>query len=508
MIKRQGIKLLMCKYLCLVVLFFIFCQNGWTQERTARSPNVLFIFVDDLRPDLHCYGSNIFGDNKLIQSPNIDRLAAQSMLFKHQYAVVPTCGASRAAILTGYLPRSRAALSNEAGVTFISDQPKSDDPRTFIANLKQNGYYTVGIGKISHYPDGYVYPYTSPKSNKLELPYSWDEMLFNAGKWKTAWNAFFGYADGSNRNDRHKQVKPYEHAEVGDTGYPDGLTANLAVKTMKRLAEKEQPFFLAVGFFKPHLPFNAPKKYWDLYDESKIKITPSPNIPAHVNKASLHNSAEFVQYKEGAEKPSLEQPVSDAYARKLRHAYYAAVSYSDAQVGKVLDELNRSGLADNTIVILWSDHGWHLGDDRVWGKHTLFEYATRSVLMIKTPDMKAGKVCDKVVSALDIYPTLMDLCHVPMPHKTDGTSMVSLLKNPNSHQWKERAFSYYRQGISLRTKRYRLTRYFRKQQPTIELYDHKSDPYENINIAATHPKVVKRLMNLWETGNTGLYNKK
>lgn len=487
------------KIFLIALIFSLPCLKINAQDKSSSHPNVLFIMVDDLRPDLGCYG------NKIVHSPNIDKLASQSVLFKKQYAVVPTCGASRCAILTGYLPRSRAALSNEACVTFISNKPKTAEPKTFIANLKQNGYYTVGIGKISHYADGYVYPYTAPKSNKLELPYSWDEMLFDPGKWKTGWNAFFAYADGTNRNDLHKEVKPYEKANVNDEGYPDGLTADLAVKTMKRLAKKDQPFFLAVGFFKPHLPFNSPAKYWNMYDESKIPLTHSPGIPKNVNKASLNQSAEFNQYKLGEEHPSLENPVSDEYARKLKHAYYAVISYTDAQVGKVLDELKSLGLDKNTVIILWSDHGWHLGDDRVWGKHTLFEYATRSVLMVKTPGMNKGKVCNKVVSAIDIYPSLMQLCHVSMAHTTDGTSFVDLLKNPGGKKWKNVAFSYFKQGISLRTERYRLTKYFRKQQPTIELYDHKTDPYENVNIARTRPKVVKKLMKVWEKGNTGLY---
>lgn len=489
------------------LLFLLIIQSVsiHAQDKEETPPNVLFIMVDDLRPDLHSYGSNIFGDNKIIQSPHIDRLAGESVLFKNHYAVVPTCGASRASLLTGHLPKTRAALSNEACVTFIADQPRSDEPKTFIANLRQNGYYTVGIGKISHYPDGYVYPYTAEKSDKLELPYSWDEMLFDAGKWGTGWNAFFGYADGTNRNDQNNEVKPYEKADVDDEGYPDGLTADLAVKTLERLAERKQPFFLAVGFFKPHLPFTAPKKYWDLYDESEIDITSSPDLPAHVNNASLHNSAEFRSYKSGDEKPSLGNPVSDEYARKLRHGYYASISYVDAQVGKVLDALDQQGLADNTIIVLWSDHGWHLGDYRIWGKHTLFEYATRSVLMVHAPEMKKGKSSERIVSSVDIYPTLMELCDVPVPEDIDGVSMVPLLRNPKNRKWEDWAFSYYKNGISLRTKRYRLTKYFRDQQPVVELYDHKKDPYENINIAERRPKKVKKLMKKWEKGNTGLF---
>ncbi len=209
----------------------------------------------------------------------------------------------------------------------------------------------------------------------MELPNSWNEMLFEPGKWGTGWNAFFGYADGTNRNELKGETKPYEGADVNDESYPDGLTANLAIKKLKELAVKDQPFFLGVGFFKPHLPFNAPKKYWDLYDESKIPLTPSPDIPNNVNPASLHASGEFNGYKLGEEKAALSKPLSDAYARKLKHAYYAGVSYIDAQVGKVFNELKQLGLDKNTIIVVWGDHGWHLGDDRVWGKHTIAEWS-------------------------------------------------------------------------------------------------------------------------------------
>lgn len=472
----------------------------WAQN---NHPNVLFIMVDDLRPtDLASYG------NPNIITPNIDGLAKNGFVFTKQYAAVPTCGASRCSIITGLYPRTKSHLSNEASVLTISDKPKTDDPETFIDNLRRNGYHTVGIGKISHYPDGYVYPYLAPKSNKLELPYSWDEMLFDPGKWGNGWNAFFGYADASNRNSLKSQVKPYEAADVSDDGYPDGLTANLAVKKLKELGKKNQPFFLAVGFFKPHLPFNAPKKYWDLYDESKISLTPSPGIPQNVNKASLIESGEFNSYQLGDEKASLEKPVSDAYARKLRHAYFAAASYSDAQIGKVLSALKQSGLDKNTIVVLWSDHGWHLGDDLVWGKHTLFEWALRSVLMVKTPGMKKGVTCDKIISSVDIYPTLMELCSVKMPHQTDGKSFVPLLKKTGNNHWSNVAYSYYNNGITVRTDRYRLTKYFRDKEPLVELYDHQSDPFENNNIAASQPGIVSRLMDLLDKGDTGLYRKK
>ncbi len=485
-------------------LLFPFVQLFGSQAdaiaKEPVKPNVLFICVDDLRPELGCYGAGY------IKSPNIDKLAAKGVVFTSHFTVIPTCGASRCSMLTGMLPRTKGHLSNEAARTFISGKPESEVPETFIHHLKRNGYYTVGIGKISHYVDGLLYDYTEPTGIEYELPHSWNEMLLNPGKWGTGWNAFFGYAGGENRQSMKKQVKPYEMADVADTGYPDGLIAEQALEKIGELAKKGDPFFLSVGFFKPHLPFNAPKKYWDMYDENKIPLSPSPFIPANVNKASLHGSGELNGYELGDEKASLEGPVSDAYARKLRHAYFACVSYVDAQIGKLMNELERQGLAENTIVVIWGDHGWHLGDQLVWGKHTIFERALKSALIIKLPgDMHTGKRVDKVVSSVDIYPTLMELCGVEMPFKTDGKSMVGLINNPSLSNWEEASYGYFSNGITVRTGRYRLTKYFRNKQPTIELYDHQTDPNENINIAGNHPEIIKDLLPVWERGNTGLF---
>lgn len=485
--------------LCFALLLVLISSSGCGSRASVDRPNVLFIFVDDLRPDLGCYGDTV------VKSPNIDALASKAVVFTKEYATVPTCGASRCSILTGMLPRHKAQLTNEACRITLSGKPVTDTPETFIDNLRRHGYYTVGIGKISHYADGYVYGYKEPKSAKLELPHSWDEMLFDPGKWGTGWNAFFGYADGTDRNSLNSEAKPYESADVGDDGYPDGLTAALAVKKLQELKARHQPFFLGVGFFKPHLPFTAPKKYWDLYDEAKIPLTPSPDIPLNVNKASLHESDEFNQYKRGDEKASLEKPLSLAYQRKLKHGYYACISYVDAQIGKVLAELKELGLDQNTVIILWGDHGWHLGDDRVWGKHTLFEWATRSPLIIRLPDNEAQASCDKVVSSIDVYPTLMALCGIQMDFPTDGKSLIPLLRDPADSSWQNAAYSYFRRGITLRTARYRLTRYFRPQMPTVELYDHDEDPYENDNVAVRDSAVVKKLMPLWQKGNTGVY---
>lgn len=472
-----------------------FAQKVNTEE---KKPNVLFICVDDLRRELGCYGS-------VVKTPNIDRLAGEGSLFFNHYVQVPTSGASRASMLTGHLPRKVSDLSNEACRTNCSDRPEGELPETMFHHLRRNGYYTVGIGKISHSADGYVYGYKEPKSGKRELPYSWDEMLFDAGRWGTGWNAFFGYSDGSNRQVRNSQVKPYECAEVEDEGLPDGLTARLAVSKLKELAGRKQPFCLAVGFFKPHLPFTAPKRYWDLYDEASLPLSPMKDIPEGCSLETLHGSGEFNQYKLGDEKASLAKNVSDTYARKLRHAYFACVSYMDAQVGKVLQALEETGLADNTVVVLWGDHGWHLGDLRVWGKHTLHETSLSSALIVKAPGCRGGVENHRIVSSVDIYPTLMDLCGVDAPAGLDGHSFAGLLDNPDDSSWQEAAYSYFNQGVSVRTPEWRFSRYRKKGTVITELYRYDSDRMEKKNVAGEEPETVERLLPIWEAGKNFEY---
>jgi|WetSurMetagenome_2_1015567.scaffolds.fasta_scaffold54837_2 arylsulfatase A-like enzyme len=463
------------------------------QNRT----NIVFICVDDLRTELGCYG------NSPAITPNLDRLASDGSLFINHFANVPTCGASRASLLTGMLPHSKEDITNEAIVSRLSKKEEGIIPESMFHHLRRHGYYTVGIGKVSHYVDGYIYHYNEPVSQKRELPYSWDEMLFNPGKWGTGWNAFFGYADGRNRTGENHMVRPYECADVDDYGYADGLTAQLAVEKIKELSLHKQPFCLAIGFFKPHLPFNAPKKYWDLYDEAKLNISPAPDIPGNVNKASLHNSNEFNGYKLGDEKATIENPVSDSYARKLRHAYYACVSYVDAQIGKVIDELKYEGMYENTIIVIWGDHGWHLGDLRVWGKHTLFETALRSTLIFKPAGGEFYKKIDRIVSTIDIYPTIMEMCGISVDYPINGKSFTELFRNPQSKSWEDISLAYFNYGISVRTLTHRLTFYFRNEQPVIELFEYRKDHFERKNVAAQQPIQVERLMKYIEKADKG-----
>jgi len=324
------------------------------------------------------------------------------------------------------------------------------------------------------------------------MPFSWDERLMPYEKWGTAWNSFFGYADGSNRNAGRGTHPPYERADVPDEAYPDGLIAQEAIQKLNEL--KDEPFLLAVGFFKPHLPFTAPAKYWDLYDRDKIALSPNLDAPEGINPDSLHASNEMFGNYQHQHPGGKGVRIPDEDARTLRHAYFAAVSYVDAQVGKVLDELDRLGLADNTIVVVWGDHGWHLGDQTIWGKHSTFERATRSALMIRTPGMpQPGVATSGIVETLDLYPTLSDYAGLQAPPGLTGLSLRLMLEDP-AHPGLDSAFSYWRGRHTMRTDRYRIVQYEDPGDgPEFELFDHEADPNETRNVASEQPEVVEGL---------------
>ena len=485
----------------LIIMLCMACgPNSSKPHGEERSkPNIVFIAIDDLRPDLGCYG------HSLVHSPHTDNLSRDGIRFNNHYVNVPTCGASRFCLITGRLPVSRAHLRNSIIADSIASRPPGDQPESFFHHLRKTGYYTVGIGKISHMPDGYVYGYLDPPSAIRELPYSWDEFEFDNGPWGTGHHAFFGYADGSNRNTLNKQVLPYEAADVDDSGYPDGLTTNLALEKLDELNARNKPFLLAVGFFKPHLPFNAPKAYWDLYDREAIDASPQ-ELPANVHPVSLHSSGEFNQYALGPEKASLDHNLSGDYTRLLKHAYYACISYIDAQIGKIIERLKALQLYDDTLIVLWGDHGWHLGEHRVWGKHTLFERSLKSPLILKLPNSNhRNRVVSAPVSTIDIYPTLLDICQEEPLTELHGRSLLPLIDSSEPYQHHP-SYSYFRNGITMKSGRYRLTKYYRTEQPQIELYDHMEDPGEMTNIANKFPEIVDSLELLLDAGDTGLYS--
>lgn len=477
------------------------CQAPVLSDQGSKPMNVLFIAVDDLRPDLGAYGK------VYMHTPNMDKLAAEGRLFLRHYVQVPTCGASRRALLTGRRPFLASHLNNHTMAQDLALRPETSYPESFAHHFRRNGYHTVAIGKVTHYVDGKVYTYEQAGAGEKELPYSWDEQIGISDEWGTAWNGFFGYAGGLNRTEAQRQVYPFEAADGPDSMYPDGRIAEEAISQLRQLKGKDQPFLLAVGFYKPHLPFTAPRKYWDLYERDSLPLPPVPGPPKGVDAASLHNSNELNGYHKTLEEAAIDAPLSESYSRLLRHAYAAAVSYADAQVGKVLDALEREGLADNTLVILWGDHGWHLGDQAMWGKHTLFERSLHSTLIVKTPQIPSpGLATRAIVETVDLYPTLTDLCGLPVPDSLDGQSLAPLLKDPQA-AGKGHAYGYFKRGISVRNDRYRLTRYFREESPVVELYDHEKDPYESLNLADQLPAQVEALMPLLDKGNTGLYER-
>ena len=471
-----------------VVFILIVACDSKKNNSASSSPNILFIAVDDLRPELGIYG------NRVVKSPNIDQLAREGSFFKRHYVQVPTCGASRYSLMTGLRPQKKIHIDNRVFYLEMANQDEDKRPESIVHHLRRNGYNTVGIGKLSHSVDGLVYGYNENPSNVKEMPYSWDRFVFNPGKWKTGWNAFFAYANGENRQSLKGQTKPYESANVPDEGYPDGLILNSAVEELKKLKAGQKPFFLGVGFFKPHLPFNAPKKYWDLYDRSSITIAPDSFIPQNVHPKSVGKMGEFYNYKLSDEKPTLDQPISDEYARKLIHGYYASISYVDHLIGKLLAELKSLDLDKNTMVVLWGDHGWHLGNDRKWGKHSLFERSLRSALIVKLPGVNhISKEINTIVESVDLYPTLLDFCGIEKPYKLDGKSLMDMMQSDGMDK-DYRAFGFWKEGVSIRTDRYRLNSFFRKEEPKIELFDHLIDPEENMNIAADNQKIVDSLM--------------
>ena len=458
-------------------------------KRSGTRPNVLLICVDDLRPQLGCYGY------EGMVSPNIDRLAAEGRRFTHHYVQSAVCGPSRCSMLTGRPQTTWDCWGKDRRRGTEPERPVS------VAHLfRRSGYRTVCIGKVSHQPGGVM----DPEQKVHQVPFSWDRAYAPVGEWETPWRAFFSCAGGKAYNKVIRMKKdeprlPHERADVPDTGYADGLNARAAVNELRTLARGEAPFFLAVGFYKPHLPFNAPQRYWDLYDRERIALAENAWPPKHIDPAiSLHNSFELTTHYHWPPGPG---NVSDENARLLRHAYFACVSYVDAQIGKVLDEARRLGLDRNTVVVLWSDHGWHLGEHGMWGKQTNFEVAARSPLIIRAPGMKAaGTPAHGFAESVDLYPTLADLCGLAPPDGLTGTSLVPMLRDPDA-PGKPTAYSFHPRGNlmgrTLRTSRWRLVRWTHKKtgQPAqVELYDHQADPDENVNVAGEHPDVVERLV--------------
>jgi arylsulfatase A-like enzyme len=479
-------------------------------DSSPARPNVLFIAVDDLRPEFGAYGASY------VKSPNLDRIAKAGITFYRAYCQQAVCSPTRSSLMTGTRPDTtkvwdlethfRAALPNVV---------------TLGQHFKNHGYFVQGMGKIYHGSLDDAPTWSVPWQSSRGQAYGLPENLALNNRQSTA----PAVAGGSGKKSGKKKQEPtprnsrgpaFEGADVPDDTFTDGQNAKLAVATLGVMAKQQQPFFLALGFSKPHLPFVAPKKYWDLYDPAKIQLAPNKFRPKDAPDYAIQPGGELRNYH-GIPEGS----IPDDLARQLKHGYYAAISYMDAQLGLVLDELDRLDLAKNTIVVLWGDHGWKLGEHDAWCKHSNAENDTNGALLLSVPGMKnAGAKATGLVEFVDIYPTLAELAGLPLPAHLEGLSFKPVLDHP-TRPWKPAAFSQYPRpgnsatggiplmGYSMRTERYRFTVWLHRDDPgkvaDIELYDHQTDPQENLNVAKSpaHRELLEQLMAQWRGGWQG-----
>jgi len=496
------------KYRLTILLALIVAQafQPVRADRNVRltKPNILFIAVDDLKPMLGCYG------NADIKSPNIDKLAEQGMVFLNNSCQQAVCGPSRASLMSGCYPDTTRVYDLK---TKMRDM--NPDILTLPEYFKQQGYETTGTGKVydprcvgnafdepswsipfrQRPADEFFSKEMGPSVNGFHDPRVREDnkafkayLKANAIKKsdKAAWNKAFV---------RFPFAKPpTECLDLPDDAYGDGATLNSAIEQMDLLAKGGKPFFLAVGFSKPHLPFVAPRKYWDLYDRSKIELALFQEMPQGAPDYAFQDSWEV---RGTYSRFPLDGPASDDLQRELIHGYRACVSYTDALVGKLIDHLKTLGLADNTIVVLWGDHGWHLGDHGMFCKHTNYEQAVRSPLIFAAPGQKAkGAKTESPSEFVDIFPTLCELAGLPIPESCEGLSLVPILGNPEA-MVREAALEQFprwpsRMGYTLRDKRYRYVKWIENDYkngtvtgPTVatELYDYEKDPLETVNLA-------------------------
>lgn len=473
-----------------VKLWLLFCIFGSLVAAEHERRNVLLICVDDLKPALGCYG------DKRAKTPNIDRLAASGLLFESAYCNQAVCAPSRNALLTGLRPTTSGIY--DLGTNFRKANP---DAVTLPQAFKQAGYRTEGLGKIFHVGHGNVedpaswsVPHWPAKviayAEKQEAQETREEALFGNASWERARSLPRGPA--------------YEAADVPDEGYPDGRLAQETIQRLRRAAEHpEAPFFIAVGFVKPHLPFCAPKKYWEMYEREEFELAAFQQPPEGAPRYAPQFGGELRQYS-GI---PVNGPIPEELQRTLIHGYYAAVSYMDAQLGKVLEELNRLGLQENTVIVLWGDHGWHLGDHGIWCKHTNYEQAARIPLLIRAPGvMQAGSRSRALVETVDLYPTICELAGVQAepPQGLDGESLVPLLKDPDRSGKKAVFHAYPRSpqgrnliGRAVRTERYRLVEWKPAggdpADADLELYDYQEDPLERRNLAGERSEALGEL---------------
>ncbi len=421
-----------------------------------KKMNILFIAVDDMNNDLGCYG------HPVVKSPNIDRLASQGITFANAYCQFPLSSPSRSSILTGYRPDKTRVF--DLTYHFRQDLP---DITTLPQLFRNNGYYVARVGKMYHYGNpGDI------GTNGLDDRVSWTERINPAGRDKTALE--LDVINYTPKRGLGSAMAYLSDKDGNDPEHTDGKVASEAIALMERY--KNEPFFIAAGFYKPHCPWITPSKYFDLYKPEQMKLPEiSGETPGQYPKLALASTNPWPYFG-----------ITSDQALECVLAYYAAISFVDAQIGKLLDAVDSLGLRDNTIIVFWSDHGYHLGEHGLWFKQSCFEESARVPLIISVPDSKkAGQTCRRTVELVDLYPTLAEITGLTAPPDMEGNSLVRLLNNPKAG-WKHPAYTQVQRGAvpghSVRTEKWRYTEWGFGEEGS-ELYDEIADPHELKNLA-------------------------
>jgi len=512
------------KIAAMLAMVFAMFQTLELSAETSKPRNILFIAVDDLKPILGCYG------DALIKTPCIDRLAEAGTVFLNNHCQQAVCGPSRASLMTGLRPDHTQVRDLKTRMRDMNPQVVS-----LPQYLRSQGYETAGTGKI-YDPrcvgkeldePSWSIPYTKPHQLPYDPAFGKPVLGSYQGKAirkvcdKAEKKGLKKYAAVKKFLVAHDAWPAVESADVPDGAYTDGAIAADGIQLMKKLKKGGKPFFLAVGFKKPHLPFVAPSKYWNLYKRDDFKVasfqqkTSNPVEPAYHNSSELRTYGGIPNFDSYSKNPARRMPAEKQ--KELIHGYYACTSYIDTLVGQLLDELKALGLDKDTVIVLWGDHGWHLGDHGLWCKHTNFEQATRSPLIIADPALPGAKKTVSPSEFVDLFPTLCELAGVPVPGNLDGTSLVPVLKDPKATV-KEYAVSQWPRGktmgYAIRDGRYRYVEWFTRLNSTQpydsdkiegrELYDYEKDPLETRNLVgdpeykAVAAKMNRRMRNFFK----------
>jgi iduronate 2-sulfatase len=444
------------------------CKVKNTKEIVSASTinkkqNILFISIDDFRPKISSYG-----ETKMI-TPNLDKLASEGVQFNNAFTNIAVCGASRASIMTGIRP-------SETRFNDFSTRASVDVPNAIPLNqiFKENGYQTISYGKIYHHNDDFRQYWSEVDEGQIQSDYQDPESIKRR--------------DDSPRGEYGKKGVAFEYPDVDDYAYNDGKITKKAIDKMKMLSEQNKPFFMAVGYVSPHLPFIQPKKYWDMYNHDAIQLADNVYQPKNSPDIAIeaqHNSAEM--RKNYLDMPE-NGPLSDELSRNLIHGYYASITYMDALIGELLKSLDELGIRDNTTIVLWSDHGYFLGEHGFWCKHSTFYEAVKIPLYISAPNYAKNKTTNSFTELVDIYPTLCDIAGITPPKHLQGESVVSVLKDPTK-QLKSEVYTRYKQGEAVIDKNFSYTEFYEGEKYLGNmLYDMNKDMKQNTDISKIEAK--------------------